>query len=149
MVNDSLPEIPVINKGYLIDVYVFTIALPFAAVGIEAIGNRGRISTTVIAKWFLFFAVGIRLSLVGIRQMATKKLVKEPGFGNLSLGAMAVISLFIPSWRMVAAFGSSFYYGTSALVHFLQRPTTSDETFILLSNGCIFLVLILLLIGMA
>jgi hypothetical protein len=147
MINDSLPEIPVINKGHLIDVYVFTIALPFAAVVIEAIGNMGRISTVVIAKWFLFFAIGIRFLLVGIKQMTMTK--SRTGEIFLSFGAIGFISLLVPSWRIVSAFSSSLYYGTAACAHFFKKPSSSDEMFIMLSNGCIFLVLVLLLIGMA
>lgn len=165
MANESFPEMPTINKIYIFDVYILTIVLPFAAMCIEAVGSKGQLSVAVVAKWFLFFAVGIRFMLGGIRQAIGAKrktgeifyiekkqccpIVKELGFANLSLGVVAAISLVIPSWRVVSAFSSCLYYGAAAVSYFFMKRASANETFIMISNSCISLILLILLLEIA
>jgi hypothetical protein len=147
MANDSLPEIPAINKAHIIGIYLLTVLLPFAAVCIEAFGKRDKVSVSVIEKWFLFFAVGIRFLVRGIKQATESRLQTNEGLGNLSLGVVALISLLVPSWRNVTAFGSDLYFGAAALSCFLAKPGGPNETFTLISNTCIFLILMILLLA--
>jgi hypothetical protein len=146
MTNDAPPGIKAINTAYIVDVYILTVLLPFAAITIEAIENRGRISTDVIEKWFVLFAVGIRFLRIGIRQAIRVKLRKEHGLASLSFGMVAVVSFFIPSWRIVCVFGSGLYYGSAAFSCFLKKSTSSNETFTKISNLCIFLILLIFLL---
>jgi len=165
MADESLPEMPPINKIYIVNVYLLTVLLPFTAMSIESFGSKDKLSVAVLAKWFLFFAVGIRFLLGGIRQVVRAKMktgeifyierksccpiVKELGFANLSFGAVAVVSLYVPSWRIVSAFSSSFYYGAAVLNGFFGKPASANEIFIRVSNGCIFVILLILLLEMA
>lgn len=149
MANDSLPEIPAINKAHIIGVYLLTVLLPFAAMCIEAIGKRDKVSISVIEKWFLFFAVGIRFLVRGVKQAAESKLQTSDGLARLSFGVVALISLAVPSWRNVSAFGSGLYFGAAAFSCLLAKPAGPNETFTLISNSCIFLILMSLLLAIA
>lgn len=162
MINDTLPGAPRINKRYIVDVYLFTVLLPFIAICVEAIRSDGRILATVIEKWFLFFAIGMRFLLGGIRRTARIKfrtgkifhiekrkccpVLRELGITNFSFGTVAVISFFIPSWRNITAFGSCLYYGAAAFSELLIKQAGMNHVFMLFSNVCIFLILLLLLL---
>src|SRR5689334_17936404 len=66
----------------------------------------------LIGKWFAFWAIGTRLSIAGVMQIlrpsytakaffetedaGARAVVQELGFGNLAIGLIGALSLFIP-----------------------------------------------------
>ena len=108
--------------------------------------------------------MGIRLFIAGIRQTTnpafTAKeifhisseesfpVVRELGFANLCFGLTAIISLFLPSWRIVSAFGSGVYYGLAGALHFIKKPAGINERFALITDIIIFILLMLYFIEM-
>jgi hypothetical protein len=162
MANDKSSDI---NKPYILGVSAITFLLPIICCYAEIFFYRKQqLSFELIGKWFLFYAVGVRLFLAGIRQITnpafTAKeifhlqnpgsfpIVRELGFANLCFGLIGLISLFLPAWRMVSAFGSGLYYGLAAAQHFIKKPAGTNEKFALVTDVIIFAVLLIYFIKM-
>lgn len=151
---------PGANTQYIIVVSVLTFVLPaICTIGQIFISNKDTtFSFVLFGKWFIFSAVGLRLFLAGIKQTTnpafTAKeifhidspdslpIVRELGFANLCFGLIGIISLFMPQWRIVSAFGSGLYYGIAGLQHLLKKPAGINEMFALLTDILIFILLV-------
>ncbi|MBS1615621.1 MAG: hypothetical protein JST06_05825 [Bacteroidetes bacterium] len=120
------------NTQYLLVVSVLTFILPASCmIGEIMMHTDTTPSFALFGKWFIFSAVGLRLFLAGIKQATnpafTAKeifhidspdslpIVRELGFANLCFGLIGIVSLFLPAWRVVSAFGSGIYYGIAWL----------------------------------
>lgn len=160
--NESSPGI---NKQYIIVASLLTFLLPaICAVTEILIQKNSEVPFYIISKWFIFFAVGLRLFTAGIKQIIhpsfTAKdifkistpevlpIVRELGFANLCFGLTGILSLFIPSWRIVSAFASGIYYGIAGLQHCIKKPVGINETFALVTDILIFLFLLVYFIMM-
>ena len=154
-----------INKRYFIVVTVLTFIVPLAGAFAETLINtETTFSFSLLGKWFIFSAVGLRLFIAGIKQtndpaFTAKEIfhidspesfpiVRELGFANLCFGLMGIVSLFIPQWRIVSAFGSGLYYGIAGLQHFIKKPVGANERFALVTDILIFLVLLVYFVKM-
>ncbi|TGD58146.1 DUF6790 family protein [Flavobacterium humi] len=148
------------NKIYIFSVSLLTFFLPVVCFFIEAIRNGSTfLSFDLFGKWFIFFAVGFRLFIAGIKQIKdpgfTAKhifqiqteesfpIVRELGFANLCFGLIGIVSLFLPQWRIVSAFGSGLYYGIAGLQHLIKKPAGTNEKFALATDLIIFGILLL------
>jgi hypothetical protein len=151
---------PGINKRYVVVVTVLTFVLPIlCTVGETLINKDISFSFDLIGKWFIFSAVGLRLFIAGIKQTTdpafTAKdifhidnpdsfpIVRELGFANLCFGLIGIVSLFLPAWRVVSAFGSGLYYGIAGFYHFLKKPAGVNERFAMVTDIIIFLLLLI------
>jgi len=156
---------PGINKQYIIVVSILTFILPLVCSAAQILSNTEiQFSFDLIGKWFIFSAVGLRLSLAGIKQTTdpafTAKeifhisnpesfpIVRELGFANLCFGLIGIISLFLLHWRIVSAFGSGLYYGIAGLQHLLKKPAGANETFALVTDIIIFIFLLVYFVKM-
>lgn len=154
-----------VNKKYIIGVCVLTFVLPIIGAAIERLEYEDSLSLVALAgKWFIFSSVGIRLFMAGIKQITdpafTAKeifhidspeslpIVRELGFANLCFGLIGMISLFIPGWRIVSAFGSGVYYGIAGIQHLLKKPAGANEKFALVTDLLIFVFLVIYCIEM-
>jgi hypothetical protein len=150
--NQDQPNIP-----YIVGVSVITFLLPpVSGVAEHVIGNE-PLAWVKVGKWFIFYAVGLRLFLAGLRQSLkpafTAKaifhmegteaypVIRELGFANLCFGLIGLISLFVPQWRMVSAFGSGIYYGLAAGLHLFRKADGINERFALYTDILIFAAL--------
>ena len=92
---------------------------PYMSVSICRHRNDGRTSREsmrmmfLVGRWWTFWAVGVRLFIAGLRQVtqprftaeeifgiydtASFPIVREIGFGNLSMGAFGICSIFSPA----------------------------------------------------
>lgn len=153
------------NMQYLIVVFVLTVLLPAICTIAQILINKGTIfSFALFGKWFIFSAVGLRLFLAGIKQATnpafTAKeifhidsadslpIIRELGFANLCFGLVGIVSLFMPQWRVVSAFGSGLYYGVAGLQHLLKKPVGINELFALVSDILIFILLLVYFVTM-
>lgn len=101
------------------------------------------VGATLIGKWFVFWAVGWRLFLAGMRQIVqpgytarvilglkhdeSQILVRELGFANVAFGAIGILSLFVPSWRLAAALAGGIFYGLAGINHVRQSHRNKLE----------------------
>jgi hypothetical protein len=103
-----------------------------------------------IAKWYVFWAMGIRLLLAGLRQSLqpayTAKtilglestdclvLVREIGFANIAMGSVATASLYMSGWVIPAALAGGIYYGLAGINHIFRKHRGRLETVAMTSD---------------
>lgn len=154
-----------VNLQYVVVVSVLTFLLPAIFTIGQVLITKGTIfSFAFFGKWFIFSAVGIRLFLAGIKQITnpgfTAKeifhidspeslpIVRELGFANLCFGLVGIVSLFLPQWRVVSAFGSGLYYGIAGLQHLIKKQAGANEMFAMVTDILIFILLLVYFVTM-
>jgi len=142
------------NRFYVISVTALTFVVPAICFFAEHFVNGSALTFELFGKWFIFSAVGIRLFLAGVKQVKdpvfTAKeifhidspdsfpILRELGFANICFGLIAIVSLFMPEWRIVSAFASGLYYGIAGIQHGLHRKAGINEKFALWTDLFIF-----------
>jgi hypothetical protein len=142
-----------ISKLYLASVLLFMLILPVISIVIDTGYNSGS-SIFYIGKWFVFWAIGIRLLTAGLRQVIKPAkdilhidsieshiIVRELGFANICFGLAGVVSMYIPEWRTAAAFTGGLYMGIAGIQHIIKKPSTPNEMVAMVSDIFIFLVM--------
>jgi len=147
------------NLTYIIVVSVLTFVLPVTGAWIQKKIKNSNFSFELVGTWFIFSAVGLRLFMAGCRQIFSPAftaeeifhihsqeaypIVRELGFANLCFGLIGIISLRMPYWRTVSAFGSGLYYGLAAIQHVIKGSVGINEIFALVTDILIFLFLLI------
>jgi len=124
--------------------------------------NQGAFAFSILLKWFVFWAVGVRLLVAGLRQIIqprhkaevvigfknqeSRLLGRELGFGNTAIGCIAAGSLMLPAWLMPAAIAGSVFYGLAGVNHFLRKARTANENVAMVSDVMVAVVLIVCLL---
>jgi len=109
------------------------------------------------AKWFVFWGVGVRLGIAGIRQILQPgftardifeiddpkagKIVQELGFWNLSVGIVAVLSLLSPAWVIPAGVAGGLFYGLAGWQHWRNGERNMKENAAMASDLFMFAIL--------
>ena len=143
---------------YYIVVATLMLALPVLSVAVEAARFSTAIDSILIGKWFVFWSVGWRLLLAGVRQIAQPEytareilglqsaeswtVVRELGFGNLALGIVGVLSLWLPSWQLAAALAGGLFYAFAGINHVLQKHRNRLENVAMVSDLFVGLILL-------
>ena len=136
------------SKPYLFSVLLLVIVFPVVSTCFD------HPDALTFGKWFLFFAVGLRLFIAGLRQAlnpaftardifhlkeeASYAVVRELGFANICFGVVGILSLFFPTWRIVSVTGSGLYFGLAGLLHLVKWPAGPNERLALVSDLFIF-----------
>jgi len=143
---------------YLAIVVLLMGVLPIASILFEwVVAHNGADPLSLIGKWFVFWAVGVRLILAGLRQIANPSftadtifgvkdkaaltIVQELGFANLSIGLIGLLSLIQSGWTVPAAIAGGLFYGLAGIKHLIRGDRNSTETIAMISDLFIFLVL--------
>jgi hypothetical protein len=146
---------------YLVSILLFMVLLPILCIIIQWSGQTAPPGWLLIGKWFVFWPIGVRLFIAGLRQ-ATKPaftareifhlnnddsfpIIKELGFANMSMGGIAILSLFFPSWRIPAAASGGLYFGLAGFLHLFKKRDSTNETIAMISDLYIFLLMALYL----
>lgn len=132
---------------YLAVVVLLMGLLPAAAI----VMDLGQAPLPVlIGKWFVFWAVGVRLLTAGLRQVlqprftaedilgvtdpAAVPLVRELGFANIAMGGLGVLSLAIPAWALPAAIPGGLFLALAGIGHLRKRDRNRKETIAMVSD---------------
>jgi hypothetical protein len=150
---------------YLAIVVLLMGVCPLVSIAVETVMKSGADPLFLVAKWFVFWPVGVRLLLAGLRQTANPSftaktifdvqdeaalpIVRELGFGNLSIGLLGALSLLVPSWVVPAALVGGLFYGLAGVQHLRKRDRNGVETIAMVSDLLLFLVLAVVLAGLA
>jgi hypothetical protein len=143
---------------YLAAIVLLMGVLPVGSILAElAVHSAGADGLALVGKWFVLWSVGIRLLLAGLRQIANPAftaetifevkdkaalvIVQELGFGNLSIGLLAALTLFEPQWTVPAAIVGGLFYGLAGIKHLTQRHRNATENVAMVSDLFIFIVL--------
>jgi hypothetical protein len=142
----------------LVIVVALMLVVPLASIAAAILLRHQVLSSQLVMTWYVFWAVGVRLSLAGVRQIVQPRytaqvilgitgkdallLVRELGFANCALGSVAFASLFIPAWRLPAAIAAAIFYALAGINHVVHRQRSSNQTIAMASD--IFAALVLL-----
>ena len=143
---------------YLASVVLLVFVLPAGCVAGEALwpGSSADVMQ-LVGKWFVFWAVGVRLFIAGLRQVAQPQftaesifevkdsaafpIVREVGFGNLAMGALGLLTLAKSGFLVPAAIVGGLYYGLAGAGHLVRGKRNFNEQAALISDLFIFVVL--------
>jgi hypothetical protein len=142
---------------YLVSVILLLFVLPAASVLIDLVWVGGTDLLLLIGKWFVFWAVGVRLFIAGVRQVVQPQftsegifeikdraafvIVREVGFGNLSMGTLGLASLAKSGFLVPAAIVGGLYYGLAGAGHLLRRGRNFAGQTAMISDLMMFVVL--------
>jgi hypothetical protein len=116
---------------YGLVVVLLTVALPLASVAIEAAAGAGPAWPGLVAKWFVFWGVGVRLLTAGVSQALRpaftarailggaggEKLARELGYANIAMGLIGVASLRYPGWTEPAGIAGALFLALAGITH--------------------------------
>lgn len=135
---------------YFVIVAGLMFIFPLLSIAIDVSAGHAPLGMMLIGKWYVFWAVGLRLLLAGVRQILQPRytaetilgikgddallLVRELGFGNLSIGVVGTLSLFFPGWAMPAALVGGIFYGLAGINHAVQKHRNAKENVAMASD---------------
>ena len=124
--------------------------LPLLSVIADAMLSSPQSAMLLIGKWYVFWAVGVRLLLAGFRQVVQPRytaqvilglksdesllVVRELGFANLAMGLSGLLSLIFPAWRVPVALAAGVFYGLAGGNHVLQPHRNRLENVAMVSD---------------
>ena len=130
---------------------------PLVSIGIDAGVSGAPVNALLIGKGFVFWSMGVRLLLAGLRQIIQPRytaqvilglksdepllLVRELGFANVSLGTIGMISLILPACLLAAALTGAIFYGLAGAQHAWQPHRNGRENVAMVSDLFIAVVL--------
>jgi hypothetical protein len=137
------------------------LVFPIGSAAIDLLWGSSADKMVLIGKWFVFWAVGVRLLLAGLRQVARPQftaehifeikdkasftIVREIGFANLAMGALGLLSLAQSAWIIPAAIVGDLYYGLAGIGHAMRGRLNFAGWVALTSDLFIFALLALFL----
>ena len=149
---------------YYAIVILLMLVFPLASIGIETLVLHGSLALMIVlAKWFVFWAIGVRLFTAGLRQaidpgFTAKKIfefktsepvmiIRELGFANIALGTAALLSMLNPAWLIPAAIAGCLFYGLAGFNHLRKSQRNSTENLATFSDLFVFAILLVCLVG--
>jgi hypothetical protein len=143
---------------YLASIALLLLILPAGCIIAEALWQGSSADLLLlVGKWLVFWAVGARLFLAGVRQVlrpqftaehifaikdgAALPIVREVGFGNLAMGALGLATLAVPAWMTPAAIVGGLYYGLAGAGHLLRGERNFAGQAAMISDFLVFAVL--------
>jgi hypothetical protein len=131
--------------------------LPVVSILVEYFLAPGAGLVFLVGKWFVFWAVGWRLWVAGVKQItdpaytaetifritdkSAEKIVAELGFGNVAIGGLGVLSIFNAAWVTPAAIAGVLFFGLAGGKHVFNRNRTKPENVALISDLLVAAVL--------
>ncbi|HUB60561.1 MAG TPA: DUF6790 family protein [Puia sp.] len=145
---------------YFINVLATMLILPILSMVLEATIRKSPLSTDLSAKYFIGWAIGVRLLIAGLRQSIRPQFtaeqifnirdsrdslpfIRELGFANICMGLLGFVSFFNQEWRMPAAVAGGLYFGLAGFLHAFRKAATFNELIAKISDLFIFGVAVL------
>jgi hypothetical protein len=141
---------------YLAIVLLTMLVLPLGSVAEHALNGAAPLMM-LTGKWFVFWGVGARLGLAGLRQVCQPRftardifriegdealpLVRELGMANLGAGLVGLLSLARPGFVTPIAIWAALFYGAAGVQHVIERPRTRNEAIAMASDLWMFAIL--------
>jgi hypothetical protein len=148
---------------YLWVVILLTGLLPMASVVAEVLLHPHVSLFFQTGRWFVFWAVGVRLLMAGLRQaiqpnFTARKIfelvgdaplivVQELGFANIAIGLIGTVSVLETSWIMPAAVSGGLFYGLAGVKHALTKGKRRLQSVAMVSDLFVFAVLAFFVAG--
>jgi len=142
---------------YLAVVILTMFVLPLGSIGLEHVQHPAAPLVPLVGRWFVFWSVGVRLGLAGLRQMVQPRftaveifhlksdealaLVTELGVANFAAAVVGLASLWAPSFVLPSAISAGLFYGIAGVRHIPERAKSRNEAVAMISDLFMFLVL--------
>jgi hypothetical protein len=144
---------------YIAFVALLTCIVPAVSVIVQLFESRNTAGIwPLVGEWFVFWAVGVRLLIAGLRQIANPQftaerifniksaeplpVVRELGFANASTGILGISALFNAGWVMPAAIVGGLFYGLAGVGHAFKKKRNLFENVAMYSDLLVFIVLL-------
>ena len=131
--------------------------LPAASVLVEHAVRPETPIAFLIGRWFVFWGVGVRLGLAGLRQFFQPSftareifhmrsddalpLVRELGVANFATGIVGLLSLAIPTFILPVSVSAGIFYGVAGVRHIAESRRSLNETIAMVSDVFLSVVL--------
>jgi hypothetical protein len=142
---------------YIAVVALTMLILPLTSIAVEHGVHPDIALVMLTGRWFVFWNVGVRLALAGLRQFfqpaftareifhATSDevlpFVRELGVANFASGLVALLSLWNASFLLPSAIYAAIFYGAAGVVHVTTHDRSRNETIAMVSDLFIAAVL--------
>ena len=142
---------------YIAVVVLTMLLLPAASVGVEHAVHPAAGLVFLAGRWFVFWGVGVRLGLAGLRQslqptftarqifhMSTDEalpVIRELGVANLATALVGLLSLTAPSFLLPVAISAGLFYGVAGVRHATERHRSLNENVAMASDLFLFAIL--------
>lgn len=133
---------------YLPMIVALMVVLPLASIAVQ--GRVSGFDWMLVARWAVFWMVGVRLLAAGLKQILQPRytaqqilglkgddallLVRELGFGNTAIGVAATTSLWFSGWTLPLAVVGAVFYGLAGINHTLQVQRNRLENVAMVSD---------------
>jgi hypothetical protein len=140
---------------YLGVIFMTMFVAPLLSIALD-LWSGGSSLIELVGKWFVFWAVGMRLGLAGLRQVVQPRftaeifkindekvwpVVRELGIANLALAVVGFASIAKSTFVLPVAIIAAIFYGGAALQHIRARNRTTNETIAMASDLFAFVIL--------
>ncbi len=146
---------------YLVMILGLMVVAPVVSIVSEYAAGGGAGDVLLLAgKWFVFWAVGVRLFTAGLSQAfrpeftagnilgakttdrSVLQIVQELGFANLGFGLIGILSLLLPTWIVPAAVAGGLFLGLAGIRHIAKPGKNTKEWIATLTDLLVFVVLL-------
>ena len=138
------------QKMYVVIVALTMFLLPTASVLIQHAQQPDASIVFLVGRWFVFWGVGVRLGLAGLRQFLQPAftareifhmtgdealpLVRELGVANSATGLVGLLSLTLPGFILPVSISAGVFYGVAGVRHLAERGRSFNETVAMVSD---------------
>jgi hypothetical protein len=150
-----------INK-YFMMVFGITVLFPLILVINEIITTGVQLSLLLVAKWFVFSALGLRLFAAGLIQLfrpsftaqkifmitdsKATELVQELGVHNVLMGIVGMLVIVFPQHTLAIAAFTGSYFGVAGILHATRKCRSTNQTIAMIFDLVIALVVVIFLL---
>jgi hypothetical protein len=108
------------------------------------------LTAAVVGKWLVFWMVGVRLLLAGLRQIVQPRytaeqilgvkdpdaalIVRELGVANIAMGSVAAASLFFRNWEFPMALVGTVFYALAGINHVTDKHRNKLQSIAMFSD---------------
>jgi hypothetical protein len=133
------------------------LVLPLASIMVDHALHPAVPLLVLSGRWFVFWGVGVRLGVAGLRQWFQPgftareifhiegedvlPLVRELGIANLAGAMVALLSLIIAGFTLPAAVYGVIFFGIAGVRHMQERHRSRHQTIAMVSDLFMFAVL--------
>ena len=145
---------------YVGTLIVLMLIFPMASIALEVfVQDHGVLAVAIVGKWFVFWAVGMRLLIAGLRQIVQPRytaetilgvkdpgamlIVRELGFANTAIGSAGLGSLYLAGWVLPVAVIGAIFYGLAGINHVTHRSRNTLENVAMTSDFFAAVVLLI------
>jgi uncharacterized protein DUF6790 len=143
---------------YFLVVAALMFVLPLASIVIEtSLRHHAVAAAFLMGKWFVFWAVGIRLLMAGLRQIVQPRytaetilgitdpdailIVRELGFANTAFGIIGFGSIFFPGWVLPAGVAGAVFYSLAGINHLMHKKPNKLQNVAMISDLFVAVIL--------